>query len=191
VTDADVVLGKIEPARFAGGAITLYPGSRTRRSTASVGKPLSLSTAMAAHGVAEIVDENMANAARVHSVERGVVVVGPHAGRLRWRGAAPCRAPRRETRHRPRHRAGGCGRRVGGRFPARRLPPTNSSIRKFMRLDKFDLGRGEPRCSRTERRGDGARQAAAGNRKLTETSPVFMRYAGQGHEIAVALPGRP
>ncbi|WP_306790523.1 hydantoinase/oxoprolinase family protein, partial [Escherichia coli] len=64
----------IDPGRFAGGAITLYPEQSAAALEASVGKPLSLGMSMAAHGVAEIVDENMANAARVHSVERGVVV---------------------------------------------------------------------------------------------------------------------
>jgi N-methylhydantoinase A len=39
-----------------------------------VGVPLGLATGVAAYGVVEIVDENMANAARVHAVERGLAV---------------------------------------------------------------------------------------------------------------------
>src|SRR5262245_66236010 len=71
VTDADVVLGKIEPTHFAGGAIALYPENAMAALDASIGEMLALSTAVAAHGGGEIVDDNMANAARGHAGERG------------------------------------------------------------------------------------------------------------------------
>ena len=67
----------------------------------------------------------MANAARVHAVERGDDRRRAHADRLRRRGAAACRARRREARHRARDRAAECRRRLGGRLPGRARSPTS------------------------------------------------------------------
>ena len=58
--------------------------------------------ALAASGVAEIVDENMANAARVHAVERGADVAELHADRVRRRRAAARRAARARSSASPR-----------------------------------------------------------------------------------------
>ena len=67
------VLGSIDPARFAGGRMPLD----VRRGRGGAGRPMSarrlglVTRRSRGFGVAEIVDENMANAARVHAVERG------------------------------------------------------------------------------------------------------------------------
>ncbi|HEY4893785.1 MAG TPA: hydantoinase/oxoprolinase family protein, partial [Reyranella sp.] len=71
VTDADVVLGRIDPAYFAGGSIKLSPDRAGAAIDKAVGTKLGLKRLDAAFGVSEIVEENMANAARVHAVERG------------------------------------------------------------------------------------------------------------------------
>src|SRR5690606_31396500 len=68
VTDADLALGKIDPARFAGGKIEIDSRKAADALNARVGEPLGLDMEAAAYGVAEMVDENMANAARVHAV---------------------------------------------------------------------------------------------------------------------------
>jgi N-methylhydantoinase A/oxoprolinase/acetone carboxylase beta subunit len=77
VTDANLSLGRYDPARFAGGTMTTGPrgGARCawwRRSERSWGLPPE----MAALGVVEMVDENMANAARVHAIESGKTYEG-------------------------------------------------------------------------------------------------------------------
>jgi N-methylhydantoinase A len=59
-----------------------------------------------------------------------------------------------------------------------------------MRLDKFDLNEANRLLSTMSSEASVLAKAAAGNRKLTETRTAFMRYAGQGHEIAVTLPVR-
>ena len=71
VTDANLVLGRYDAGRFAGGTIRLDTPAAARALTAELGDALGLDAAMAALGVVEIVDENMANAARVHAVEFG------------------------------------------------------------------------------------------------------------------------
>ncbi|KAF0137579.1 MAG: N-methylhydantoinase A [Xanthobacteraceae bacterium] len=189
VTDADVALGKIEPARFAGGAIKLYPEKADAALDASVGKPLSLTTSMSAHGVAEIVDENMANAARVHSVERGVVV-SDHT-MVAFGGAAPLHAARLAEKLGIARVVVPADAGVGSAIGFLRAPAAYELVHsKFMRLDKFDLREANRLLSTMSSEATGLAKAAAGNRKLTETRTAFMRYAGQGHEIAVALPVR-
>jgi N-methylhydantoinase A len=71
VTDANVVLGKIDPAFFAGGKIPLDEAGAKQALQAAIGARLKLDGIWPAAGVTEIVEENMANAARVHAIERG------------------------------------------------------------------------------------------------------------------------
>src|SRR6185369_11920823 len=92
VTDADLAIGKIDPARFAGGKIAIDPVKAEAALAAGIGAKLSMSAEQAAVGVAEIVDENMANAARVHAVERGVAIA--ERTLVAFGGAAPLHASR-------------------------------------------------------------------------------------------------
>ncbi|WP_439574486.1 hydantoinase/oxoprolinase family protein [Phreatobacter sp.] len=189
VTDSDVVLGKIEPAHFAGGAITLYPEKAEAALDASVGKPLSLTTSMAAYGVAEIIDENMANAARVHAVERGVVVTDHTM--VAFGGAAPLHAARLAEKLGIARVIVPADAGVGSAVGFLRAPAAYELVHsRFMRLDKFDLKQANELLSGMSREATGLARAAAGSRRLTETRTAFMRYAGQGHEIAVPLPER-
>ena len=92
VTDADVVLGRIDPGYFAGGSIKLSPDKAGVAVDKSVGTPLGLKRIDAAFGVSEIVEENMANAARVHAVERGKEL--QDRTMIAFGGAAPIHAAR-------------------------------------------------------------------------------------------------
>src|SRR5690606_17612795 len=71
VTDANLALGRYDPARFAGGTMALDPEAARTALEAHVGAKLALAPEMAALAVVEMVDENMANAARVHAIESG------------------------------------------------------------------------------------------------------------------------
>ncbi|MCH7942431.1 MAG: hydantoinase B/oxoprolinase family protein [Proteobacteria bacterium] len=70
VTDANLVLGYLDPDYFLGGRMKLDRG-RAEAAIATVAKPLGLSTLEAAAGILDLVAENMAGAARVHIVEKG------------------------------------------------------------------------------------------------------------------------
>src|SRR5213083_1195615 len=59
VTDADVVLGYINPDYFAGGSITLRPGAAARAIEERIGRPLGLSLEDAAWGIHTIVNTSM------------------------------------------------------------------------------------------------------------------------------------
>jgi N-methylhydantoinase A len=71
VTDADLVLGYLSPTFFLGGRIQLDAAAATRGIETELAGELGLETARAAWTVHEVVNENMANAARVHAVEAG------------------------------------------------------------------------------------------------------------------------
>lgn len=70
VTDADVVLGYLDPDHFLGGRMTL-DRDRAVQAIASVAEPLGLSVDEAAWGIHQVVNEHMAGAARIHAIERG------------------------------------------------------------------------------------------------------------------------
>jgi len=71
VTDADVVLGYVNPDYFAGGSIRLQPGAAARAIEEKIARPLDLTLEEAAWGIHTIVNTNMELATRVVSIERG------------------------------------------------------------------------------------------------------------------------
>jgi N-methylhydantoinase A len=71
VTDADVVLGYVNPDYFAGGAMQLEGGAAARAIEAKIARPLGLSLEEAAWGIHAIVNTNMELATRIVSIERG------------------------------------------------------------------------------------------------------------------------
>ena len=92
VTDADVVLGRIDPDHFAGGSMQLNATRAREAFEREVGKHLEVEASHAALAVSEMVDENMANAARVHAIERGKII--DERTLIAFGGAAPLHAAR-------------------------------------------------------------------------------------------------
>lgn len=70
VTDADLVLGYLDPDNFLGGRMRLYK-SRADEAMQRLGEALGITALDVAVGIGEIVNENMASAARVHVAEKG------------------------------------------------------------------------------------------------------------------------
>ena len=91
VTDADLALGKLDPSISRAGRSASIPPRRARALEA-MGAPLGLTAREAASGVVEVVDETMANAARVHAVENGEDLAGYTM--IAFGGAAPLHAAR-------------------------------------------------------------------------------------------------
>ena len=71
VTDADLVLGYLDPGFFLGGRMRLDPDAAARAIAARVGRPLGLDLVQAAWGIHQLANESMAGAARIHAIERG------------------------------------------------------------------------------------------------------------------------
>jgi len=70
VTDANVVLGYLDPRAFLGGQMELDADLAERAITQYIARPLGMSSLDAAWGIYAIVNENMARAARAHIIER-------------------------------------------------------------------------------------------------------------------------
>jgi N-methylhydantoinase A/oxoprolinase/acetone carboxylase beta subunit len=72
VTDASVVLGYIDPVRFAGGALTLQPELARAAIAQVVATPLGMSMEQAALGIHRVLNAQMAEAIRLVSIGRGI-----------------------------------------------------------------------------------------------------------------------
>ncbi len=188
VTDADVVLGRIDPNHFAGGSIALSKSDSRAAVRRDVGDVLSLDAITGAFGISEVVDENMANAARVHAVENGrhiadytMIAFGGaaplHAARICEKlGIVRCLIPR------------GAG--VGSAIGFLQTPFSYESVvSRIMGLKGFDAGAANKLVTGMI---DSAEQfVAAGTRAATTTHiTAYMRYRGQGWEVPVPLPNR-
>ncbi len=71
ITDCNLVLGYLEPEGFLGGAMRLQRAPAEAGILEAIGEPLGLDAVQAAHGVIEVVNENMAAAIRMYAAERG------------------------------------------------------------------------------------------------------------------------
>jgi N-methylhydantoinase A len=186
VTDADLVLGKLDPDTFAGGSIALYPDRARAALQGHVGDILQMDAVEAAFGVAEVVDENMANAARVHAVENGEDL--SEYTMIAFGGAAPLHAGRLCEKLGVSRLIVPPGAGVGSAIGFLRAPfsfEANRSV--YMKLSDFDGPRIHALLT-------GLRDEATGFvRTCDATSPilaefkVYMRYSGQGWEIPISL----
>ncbi len=70
VTDANLVLGRLDPASFLGGMLPLYP-QRAHEALADLGSQLGLDPVQAALGVVQVANAHMERLLRLISVERG------------------------------------------------------------------------------------------------------------------------
>ena len=186
VTDADLVLGKLDPANFAGGSITLHQDRAAAALEKVIGASLDVDVTEAAWGLAEVVDENMANAARVHAVENGedlsqytMIAFGGaaplHAARLCEKlGISRCLVPE------------GAG--VGSAIGFLRAPFSFEASRsRFMRLNAFDADSIRALYAEMEAEARSFVRSCDISAEINAEYKAYMRYAGQGWEIPIDL----
>ncbi|TNC74900.1 hydantoinase/oxoprolinase family protein [Rubellimicrobium roseum] len=186
VSDADLILGRLDPDNFAGGSIPLHPDRSEAALRAEVGDRLGMDPVQSAFGVSEVVDENMANAARVHAVENGEDLAD--FTMIAFGGAAPLHAGRLCEKLGITRLLVPPGAGVGSAIGFLRAPYAFEATRSvYMRLDAFD-----PAIARTILQ-DLAGEASAFVRSCDASAPIltdaklFMRYKGQGWEIPIPL----
>jgi N-methylhydantoinase A len=190
VTDANLALGRYDPARFAGGTMHLDAAAAHDALASHIGGRLGLATDMAALGVIEMVDENMANAARVHAIESGKTYEGRTL--IAFGGGGPVHACRVAEKVSIRHVLVPSGAGVGSAIGFLRAPVGYEVVRSlYQRFSTFDVAAvnvllGDMAAEATEV----VAQASFGA-SITQTRTAYMRYVGQGHEIPVPLPARP
>ena len=188
VTDADVVLGRLDPEYFAGGTIPLHPELAGVAIDTAIGAPLGLRRLEAALSVSEIVEENMANAARVHAVERGKDLRARTL--IAFGGAAPLHAVRLAEKLAIARVMVPAGAGVGSAFGFLQAPVAFEVARsRYVTLDEgFDAGVVNALFADMRAEAEAVVRAGEPAAALTETRTADMRYRGQGHEIAVVLP---
>lgn len=187
VTDADLLLGKLDAQRFAAGRIALNPARAQSAFKVAIGGKLGLDDTGAAFGATELVDETMANAARVHAAELGKDVAGHTM--IAFGGAAPLHAARLAEK-------------LGiSRIVVPRNAGVGSAVGFLMAPLAYDIVVSRP--AHLDALGDEAARAATREldrrvaeaiRDLGVADPdvsryVDMRYVGQGHELTVMMPG--
>lgn len=190
VTDAHALIGTVTPERFAVGKVGLRPELARQAIQAHLAGQAGLDAPQAAQAIIEVVSENMANAARVHASELGKAA--EEHTLIAFGGAAPL------------HAAGlarklGIGRviipesaGVGSAVGFLWAPIAYQAVRSFhQRLADIDHGAVQRLLDELTAGVDTVVRRAAPHSPLHHKRVVFMRYSGQGHEIAVELPDGP
>ena len=187
VTDANLVLGRIEPERFAAGRMALHPDRAEQALLRHVGEPLGMDAFWSAAGMSEMVEENMANAARVHAIERGQDLGG--FTMVAFGGAAPLHAGRLAQKLGMRRVLIPAGAGVGSAIGFLRAPISFEVVRSELTLlSGMDPARVEERLHAMREEALAVVSAASHGARLQETRLAELRYAGQGHELRVPVP---
>ncbi len=191
VTDADALLGRIDPDSFAAGTIPLKLDNARKAIGETVGAPLGLSPLDAAFGISEIVEENMANAARVHAVERGKEL--EQRTLIAFGGAAPVHAVRLAQSLGIERVIVPTAAGVGSAVGFLRAPVAYEVVRSRYALvdETFDVDALNEVYTDLRREAEAIVAPAAPGEELIETRTADMRYRGQGHEISFTLPPGP
>lgn len=191
VTDADLVLGRIDPTSFAGGQVPLDPlAAREALARLRASGLPRMSADDFAHAIAELVDEAMANAARVHAVENGKTLEDRTL--VAFGGAAPLHVARLAEKLGISEiivpRGAGVGSAIGFL-----LAPISYELARtlYMRLGGFEPSRVNALLAAMAEDARKFVAEGADGQPLYEDRLAFARYVGQGHEIPIVVPVRP
>ncbi|MCY4335985.1 MAG: hydantoinase/oxoprolinase family protein [Litoreibacter sp.] len=187
VTDANLMLGRLDPENFAGGAIPLYPDKSEQAVADGLSETTRLSPQDAAFGVTEMVDENMSNAARVHTVENGRDI--EHFTMIGFGGGAPLHACRLCEKLQLSALLIPPGAGVGSAIGFLKAPFSYEASRGlFQRMSEFDADAVNAVLGELEEEARGFVSAGTDGQNTQTKLVAFMRYTGQGWEIPVILP---
>lgn len=189
VTDADLVLGRLDPVDFAGGTIALSRSAAEAALADDLGRKLGIAVQEAAFGLCEMVDETMSGAARMHGVENGADLAGYtmvafggaaplHASRICEKlGIAQCLIPP------------GAG--VGSAIGFLQAPVAFEAVRSaYLRLGQFDPAKVNAVLAELTDEATRFVRAAAPAAAISTECTIYVRYVGQGWEIPVAFDTR-
>jgi len=188
VTDANLILGYLDPAYFLGGKMSLELDKAQQAIQEKIADPLGMSMAEAAWGIHQIANENMANAARVHSLERGK---DPRRFPLfAFGGAGPVHA------YRIAHSLGSpellapLGAGVMSTVGFLTAPLAFDFVRSWtVDTSEIDWDRANQLLHEMETEGEALLiDSGVAKADIVHQRQVDMRFVGQGHEIPVSLP---
>src|SRR5262250_1700729 len=174
---------------FSGGKMPLDVAAAQRILAERLGDPLKLTTEHAALGISAMVDENMANAARVHAIESGKDLQPRIL--IAFGGAAPLHAARVAEKLGISRVLVPTNAGVGSAVGLLRAPVAYEIVRgRLIRLESFDAAAVNSLLAEMRGEAEAIVRRGAPAAELSEQRSAFMRYRGQGHEIAVTLPVR-
>lgn len=189
VTDADVTLGYIDPDLFAEGRLRIDPTLARKAIGDILATPLNTQLDQAAFAVSEIVDENMASAARMHAVESGKDLATRVM--IAFGGNGPLHATRVARRARISRilipRAPGFGSAVGFLFAPVAFEVVRSRYESLQELNFDGLN---AFLDAMHSKAKAVVRLGAKTARLDIRRVAFMRYHGQGHEIEIPLPAQ-
>ena len=186
VTDADVILGRLDEEKFAGGQLQLDPTASKTILTAEIAEKLDVNVFDAALSISEVVDENMASAARSHASEWGKSIAGRTL--IAFGGAAPLHAVRLMDKLKCENVLIPVGAGVGSALGFLKSPIAFEVVRsQYMKLSQYDADVvDEVVQSMTDEAGVALAGTVDKNEVSTQAT-ALMRYEGQGYEISVSL----
>ena len=187
VTDADLVLGYLDPNYFLGGKMQLDM-DRARLALSQLAEPLRMTVEQAAWGVHQIVNENMANAARAHLNERGK---DPRRMPMyAFGGAGPVHGYRVAEILRLPALISPFGAGVGSTFGLLAAPLAFDFVRSaYSRLDQQDWRLANQLLDVMAEEGRTVlEKSGLSAKEIHYQRTADMRYVGQGHEVPVRLP---
>ena len=189
VTDADVALGRIAPAGFAGGSVQLTPDLAEAALDETIAQKLNLDGPLAAFAVSEMVEENMSNAARVHAVEQGKELA--ERTLIAFGGAAPLHACRMAEKLGMDRVIIPQGAGVGSAIGFLAAPVSYEVVRsRYTQLAAFEPEGLNKMFTEMHDEAHAIVVSGAPEAALEERRIAYMRYIGQGHEIVVEVPAR-
>jgi N-methylhydantoinase A len=188
VTDADAVLGYLNPEFFLGGRMALDLEAAKEAIRTHIAEPMGLGVTAAAHGIYRVVNENMVSATRVHVAEQGA---DPRRLRLvAFGGAGPVHA--HEIAKALKMRGYLCPASAGVASALGFLTaPTAFQFARthYARVVDGALAELEEAYRSLEREGaQTLTNAAVAEADMRYVRQADMRHAGQGHQIVVTLP---
>jgi len=188
VTDCDLVLGCLDAARFLGGDMALDTARARAAIEARLARPLGLTVEEAAVGVFETVTENMAQAAAIHAIERGRRIAD--AVMVPIGGAGPVHAAAIARRLGVRRILCPLGAGVASALGFLSAPVSFAVVRDDL-ASLAAAGLPRWRALVEAMHAEALAPLAASGVATTEAGTAIeahLRYRGQGHEIAVAVP---
>jgi len=186
VTDANLMLGRLDAQTFAGGQIQLNVADADKALQLGIGQALDFNSLQSAKGLIEIVDENMASAARVHAAERGKELAGRTM--IAFGGAAPLHAARLAQKLQidkviiP--NSAGVGSAIGFLL----APIAYEVVRsRYMRLENIDIEQLNRLFGEMETEATNVVRLGAPDDDLVVCRHAYARYVGQGYEVKIEL----
>ncbi|CAM3650121.1 hydantoinase/oxoprolinase family protein (plasmid) [Agrobacterium radiobacter] len=186
VTDADLILGRLDPDEFAGGAMKLDRPASDKAMDTDIASKLATDIATAAYGLSEVVDENMSNAARMHAVENGKEL--SEFTMIAFGGAAPIHAARLCEKLGISNLLIPPGAGVGSAIGFLRAPFGFESVRSaYSRLSRFEAKAINQTISDLIAEATSFVRSGAPDADPSLECTAYMRYVGQGWEVPVTI----